>query len=532
MMRLGMGVNATLHGCPLVSTGGVGGGIALPTVASIVGFGDSIMFGQAATTAANQWINRIATVLGAGVPLNQGLAGTVLQNSNDASGGPRGNNGRNRFAAALLGGNAREMAVVAYGFNDARYIAAPATFNVTEYAADLREVLNGLRAGGYAANRILVVAPYYITDTGLSTGSTGFSGQSRAGFETFVAAAQSAAQDFGTYFYDAYAYMRDHGGAALISNDSIHPVDLGHQAIAEGALAASAILNVTDCPASVTLISTSDNTASVAFGAVSGATSYEVQLGVDGTYTYTITGAGAASPLTLTGIAAGIYRSKVRAVMGMGVYGPWGFSSATATVANAAPTGPFLNDSFTEAVADTVLTSHIPEVGGAWVRHGAGGASLMRSMTAGRFYSTGTTSVFVNSAAPSSANYYVEAVLNAVTALTGDVAGIAGRMDPAINTMYLARYTKNSTQWQLLKLVAGAATTLGTFTEAVTIGADMVLRLEMNGANIRLLVNAVEKIAVTDADISAAGRAGLRFSGSAQSATTGVQISAIMAAPL
>ena len=37
------------------------------------------------------------------------------------------------------------MAVIAYGFNDARYIAAPSTFNVAEYANDLREVLNGLR---------------------------------------------------------------------------------------------------------------------------------------------------------------------------------------------------------------------------------------------------------------------------------------------------------------------------------------------------------------------------------------------------
>ncbi|MGO7089511.1 SGNH/GDSL hydrolase family protein [Rhizobium leguminosarum] len=219
--------------------GGGGGGGRLPNVASLVGFGDSITAGQVASDAAHQWLNIVATALGAGTPLNQGIPGTVLQNSNDSGGSPRANNGRDRYVADLLGANQREMAIIAYGFNDARYTGAPTTFNLAQYAMDYREILTGLIAGGYAANRICVVSPYYITDTGLATGSAGFTGQSRAVFLQFVAAAAAVAKEFGTYYVDAYAAMLAAGGDSLISGDNIHPTDAGHAVIAAAVRAAT-----------------------------------------------------------------------------------------------------------------------------------------------------------------------------------------------------------------------------------------------------------------------------------------------------
>jgi lysophospholipase L1-like esterase len=218
-----------------------GGGLvpSLPAMASIVGFGDSIAMGSAASIAANRWLNRVAAALGAGTPLNKAISGTVLQNSNDAGGSPRPDNGRDRYAADLLGANKREGVFVAYGFNDARYMAAPATLNLANYQNDLCEVLGGLAAGGYPRDRIVMVAPYWISDTGLTTGSSGFSGQNRAGFEAHVAAAQAVARGYGTWWADAYGWMRDHGAATLISGDHIHPNDAGHAAIAEAVLTAT-----------------------------------------------------------------------------------------------------------------------------------------------------------------------------------------------------------------------------------------------------------------------------------------------------
>ncbi|MGO7779478.1 SGNH/GDSL hydrolase family protein [Rhizobium ruizarguesonis] len=235
-MALSPNLIAALVGAGVISQGGGGG---LPPVASLVGFGDSITVGLQSSDAAHQWLNIVSTALGAGTPLNQGIAGTVLQNSNDSGGSPRANNGRDRYAADLLGANKREMVAVAYGFNDARYTGAPTTFNLAQYAMEYREILTGLIAGGYPANRICIVSPYWISDTGLTTGSAGFTGQTRAVFEQFVAAAKALAKEFGVYYSDTYAAMRDHGGAALIYTDFIHPIDAGHAVIATAVLAAT-----------------------------------------------------------------------------------------------------------------------------------------------------------------------------------------------------------------------------------------------------------------------------------------------------
>lgn len=232
----GIATPAAAFGTP--SQGG-GGPLPMPaSVASVVGLGDSITVGQQASDAAHQWINLVSAALSAGTPLNQGIQGTVLQNSNDSGGAPRTNNGRDRYVSALLGTNKKEMAFVAYGFNDARYTGAPSTLNVANYTVDLREVVKGLLGGGYGPDRICIVSPYWISDTGLNTGSAGFTGQTRALFEQFVAAAASVAAEFGVYYADAYAAMRDNGGESLIYTDFIHPIDAGHAVIAAAVLAA------------------------------------------------------------------------------------------------------------------------------------------------------------------------------------------------------------------------------------------------------------------------------------------------------
>lgn len=205
-----------------------------PSVASIVAIGDSFTVGTGASDAAHRWINIVAASLGATLT-NNAIAGTVLQNSLNASSVPFANNGRDRYFAAMIGGgNKKAMGIIPYGFNDARYTAAPTTFNVAEYAVDYEEIVIDLLQQGYGPADIVVVSPWYITDTGLITGTAGFSDQTRIGFEAFVTAAAAVAAKYGVYYYDAYAYMRDNGGASLIGGDNIHPTDTGHAVIATG----------------------------------------------------------------------------------------------------------------------------------------------------------------------------------------------------------------------------------------------------------------------------------------------------------
>ncbi|WP_061933412.1 SGNH/GDSL hydrolase family protein [Aureimonas sp. AU22] len=226
----------------VVASGSIGNASASGLPASVVNlaaFGDSYTFGTGASGAAQRYVNIVASALTGGLVLNQAISGTVLQNSPDASGAPMASNGRDRFAGALTGAAAqRETLVIAYGYNDARYVGAPATFNVREFETDYREILDGLLAAGYRRDRIVLVTPWWISDAGLGTGSSGFSGQTRAGFEAYVNVVKALAAEYDTYLADAYAAMRDGGGASLIGPDNIHPTDAGHAAIAACVLAA------------------------------------------------------------------------------------------------------------------------------------------------------------------------------------------------------------------------------------------------------------------------------------------------------
>lgn len=506
------GLGLSLGLCP--SKGVV---LPLPNFASLAGFGDSIMAGQVASTAANQHINIFASARGAGAPLNKGIPGTVLQNSADAGGSARASNGRDRFAADLLGANKCAGVVLAYGFNDARYTGAPGTFNVTQYGVDYREILNGLLAGGYARTDIFIYAPYYITDTGLATGSTGFTGQTRVGFEAFVSAARAVATEYGTYFYDAYAYMRDHGYAP--SGDNIHPDDTGHAIIAAGA-ELSTILNNKAAPG-IAASSGSLNTISLTITPPSSGTvtNYTVEYGVDGAYTFPNTmDTGSLTP-SWTGVSVGLYRARVRANFSDGSFSPWVFSGNVGV----AGAGTFVFDTFS-AASGAVLTSRTGEIGASWsLQTGSAPATPSLIDAAQAVYATAATSIYQASGVPDTANYYVEADLVFRSTLAGDGVAVAGRMAAAANTFYWAGWSQSSGGWRLFKTVAGTNTQLGSTSSDTFSSGTKKVRLTMNGSTISMSVNGVEVVSVTDTAITAAGRAGIRQT-FAQGLTTGIHI--------
>ena len=196
---------------------------------SLATFGDSITEGMSATSPERRWANRLAERLGATLD-NQGIAGTVLQQSPTADGQPKPNSGRARYARDLLGPQRCDALAILYGFNDARYIGAPATFNRDNFVRDFREVLAGLLAGGYAPDAICLGSPPHISDAGFAVGTPGFAGQTRGRFQSFVAAVRALAREAGTF----YAPVNERMGAddELVCEDHVHPNDRGHAAIA------------------------------------------------------------------------------------------------------------------------------------------------------------------------------------------------------------------------------------------------------------------------------------------------------------
>lgn len=503
-----------------------GGGFGQLSLTSAAGFGDSITVGQAASVAANRWLNIVTLAVGGGAsPLNQGISGTVLQNSNDSGGFPQTNNGRDRYVTALLGGNKQDGVFISYGFNDARYIAAPATTNVTNYANDLSEVLAGLISGGYAKDKIVVLSPYWISDTGLVTGSAGFSGQSRGGFEAFVTAAQSCAASAGVRYVDVYTPMRDYGGAALIDGDNIHPTDNGHAVIANAVLSVvqSARLPGISASAGAAGVLNYSLSAPSGGGAV---TNYTVEYCVAGTYTFsgtaTVTTGG-----SFTSLATDSYRVRIRANFADASVSPWAYSSSTAV---AGVSGTFLSDSFTDT-SEVAITSHTPETGGVWrLQTGSAPATPVKIDANGTGIYASAASVYQNAASPASANYYVEAVMTHLGGAASENVGIAGRMQAAADTFYWVRWSNASGQWQLYKTVATTSTSLGTYTDTFASGTKTV-RLTMNGTAISVDIGGVTRISATDSAITVAGFAGIRL-GQVQASSTGQHITDLVATTL
>jgi hypothetical protein len=172
----------------------------------------------------------------------------------------------------------------------------------------------------------------------------------------------------------------------------------------------------------------------------------------------------------------------------------------------------FVFDTFTDTDG-TLLSAHTGELGATWVQHGVSTITIVISdANRARRTSGGASDValYYASGLPATADYEVSTILRQLTA--GAAAGVVGRVVTGATTAYMARYDSAGPEWQLVKYVAGTPTTLGTYAQALAVGQDYRMTLRMRGTRISLLVNNIERIAVTDSAITDAGRAGLRAS--------------------
>lgn len=190
---------------------------------------------------------------------------------------------------------------------------------------------------------------------------------------------------------------------------------------------------------------------------------------------------------------------------------------------------PFMFDSFT-GVDGTALASHTGELGATWTVHPSFAADGFLIGNNWRNAAVAGSSVAYASGVPASADYTVTGALTQLTALAGTNTGIIGRTDIAANTYYYARYLPGSTAWQLFKAVAGVLTQLGSdAVQVLTTGAFYTFSLGMAGTTISLVVDGVSKVSVTDTDITAAGRVGVRSAGATITDTTGIHLASIAA---
>lgn len=469
-------------------------------VASVAGFGSSTMEGDGASATAARALNLIAGVMGTGVIRNRGTAGTVLQNSPDASGSPRSGNGRDRFESALLGANRSARLYVLYGANDLRYTAAPATFNVEGFQTDLREVMNGLIVGGYAREEIVIGSPNWYPDATYSVGSAGFTGSNRAIHESYVNACVEMAGEYGVAYADVYGKMRDMGGTALMSADGLHCNDAGHQVIAHAFLSATPV-NARAVSLPGTAISEASGALALTWAAVPGAIGYRVETGLAGTHGYPLTQTVTQTTHMFSALANGSYLARVRAEFADGA-GPWSFwTTPVAVTDGTTPLRTVTGEAVFAGQAASTLIADVVPVSGTLLRHPLSTGQASISADGAGLRGPGSTNQFCIATLdeqPLGSGVFVELDFlvrsNSAQLTTYAVA----RANAASLTFLAAGY--NGSAWRILKYVNGAATVLGSHSQTETVGATPVMRFEVAEAVQRLYRNDILVLTTTEPD--------------------------------
>lgn len=172
------------------------------------------------------------------------------------------------------------------------------------------------------------------------------------------------------------------------------------------------------------------------------------------------------------------------------------------------------NDTFT-AGADQSLVDHTSDSGHTWTKdfgnvltvNAAGDYISNTAPTNSSRYSLGVT--------PASAEYDVQADVVSTIEWSG---GVVGRIDEVASDRYTAVY--ENSDWKLVKVDAGVATTLATFTGDSTNGVTRTVKLELRDATKKVYVGGIERISSTDNAVTAAGKPGIYWDGN----STGTQM--------
>lgn len=165
----------------------------------------------------------------------------------------------------------------------------------------------------------------------------------------------------------------------------------------------------------------------------------------------------------------------------------------------------FVRDSFTGSGYANLDIGRNADVGGKWDRNPD--TPDTRWYLFDNRVHCGIAGAVYNNGIPQSADYYVECDYTIYSDILG--AGITVRQSTSNLTAYVTRYEYG--QYILAKFVAGSYTQIGSW--AVSHSGQHKLRLTATGTTIKVDVDGVTRISVTDSSITAAGKAGMASAG-------------------
>jgi hypothetical protein len=192
-------------------------------------------------------------------------------------------------------------------------------------------------------------------------------------------------------------------------------------------------------------------------------------------------------------------------------------------------------DTFT-GTAGNSLMPHAMDDGSTWVlRTGSEAAPIFTN--GNRIRQNGASGFDIySSAGLGTADYSVEADIYVASSVANFWPGVMGRMlasniNNANNSCYFAQ--ADSTGWQLFSKVTGTTTQIGSYSQSLSAGTTYNLRMSMVGSSIKVFVNGVQRISVTNSAVNNTGVAGLSYWSSATgSNTVGMHIDNFAVYPL
>lgn len=186
---------------------------------TIVFVGDSITNGVGASSTPNRWTTLLCTAIGA-TENNQGANGRVLQAGTVCDGRPI-------FSTSLIPTYTNQgLLVIALGVNDILYNNSSFTF--AGYKSAYIAAIDNAFSKGWDTKKILIVAPFYVTNYAANNGVCGCVTADVARAIAYRDVLEEVATLKQTLWIDPRKAFIDSGNPDAMLGDGIHPNDSGH----------------------------------------------------------------------------------------------------------------------------------------------------------------------------------------------------------------------------------------------------------------------------------------------------------------
>ena len=198
-------------------------------------------------------------------------------------------------------------------------------------------------------------------------------------------------------------------------------------------------------------------------------------------------------------------------------------------------TAPVVQDTFCDATG-TTCSAHTGDTGATWTNEVQSVAqdAVVTDEDRLRCLNGDGGSIYCQaSGIPSSSNYEIRATFYCKTVRTSQFSGVVGRYTTGPTYLIRLFYVGSGTpRWLLEKIVAGVTSELGSYNQTLSAATAYAVVLRMVGSAISVTIDGVERITVTDGDVTAAGRVLVTFfddnAGTPPADSTGVHLDNVL----